>query len=97
MKHWVTFVGYLEGFSFLILMFYAMPMKYFAGEPEMVTLFGSLHGGLFVAYVGLLLMGVGKHWTSKALIHGFVAASLPGGPFVFERIMSTGRYNPVNE
>ena len=97
MKRWVTLVGYLEGFSFLILMFYAMPMKYFAGEPEMVTLFGSLHGGLFVAYVGLLLLGVGKHWTSKALIHGFVAASLPGGPFVFERIMSTGRYNPVNE
>jgi integral membrane protein len=50
-KHWVTFVGYLEGFSFLILMFYAMPMKYFAGEPEMVSLFGSIHGGLFVAYV----------------------------------------------
>ena len=97
MKRWVTLVGYLEGFSFLILMFYAMPMKYFAGEPEMVTLFGSLHGGLFVAYVGLLLLGVGKHWTSKALIHGFVAASLPGGPFVFERIMSTGRYNPANE
>ena len=97
MKRWVTLVGYLEGFSFLILMFYAMPMKYFAGEPEMVTLFGSLHGGLFVAYIGLLLLGVGKHWTSKALIHGFVAASLPGGPFVFERIMSTGRYNPVNE
>jgi len=52
-KHWVTFVGYLEGFSFLILMFYAMPLKYFAGEPEMVSLFGSIHGGLFVAYVGL--------------------------------------------
>ena len=97
MKHWVTLVGYLEGFSFLILMFYAMPLKYISGEPEMVSLFGSLHGGLFVAYVGLLLLGVGKHWTSKALIHGFVAASLPGGPFVFERIMSTGRYNPVNE
>ena len=54
MKRWVTLVGYLEGFSFLILMFYAMPLKYIAGEPEMVTLFGSLHGGLFVAYVGLL-------------------------------------------
>ena len=70
MKHWVAFVGYLEGFSFLILMFYAMPLKYIAGEPEMVSLFGSIHGGLFVAYVGLLLMGVGKHWTRTALIHG---------------------------
>ena len=42
MKHWVTFVGYLEGFSFLILMFYAMPLKYISGEPEMVSLFGSI-------------------------------------------------------
>ena len=82
MKHWVTFVGYLEGFSFLILMFYAMPMKYFAGEPEMVSLFGSLHGGLFVAYVGLLLMGVGKHWNRTALIHGFIAAVVPAGGVV---------------
>ena len=49
MKRWVTLVGYLEGLSFLVLMFYAMPLKYIAGEPEMVTLFGSLHGGLFVA------------------------------------------------
>ena len=93
MKHWVTFVGYLEGFSFLILMFYAMPMKYFAGEPEMVSLFGSIHGGLFVAYVGLLLMGVGKHWTSAALIHGFIAAVVPAGPFLFEGMLSGGEYD----
>ena len=43
MKHWVTFVGYLEGFSFLILMFYAMPLKYIAGEPEMVSLLSLIH------------------------------------------------------
>ena len=61
MKNWIAFVGYLEGFSFLTLMFYAMPMKYFAGEPEMVSLFGGLHGGLFVAYIFLLFIGVGKH------------------------------------
>ena len=60
MKQWVAFVGYLEGFSFLTLMFYAMPLKYFAGEPEMVSLFGTLHGGLFVAYIGLLFLGVGS-------------------------------------
>ena len=50
MKRWVTLVGYLEGLSFLVLMFYAMPLKYIAGEPEMVTLFGSLHG--VIAAVG---------------------------------------------
>ena len=93
MKNWVSLVGYLEGFSFLILMFYAMPMKYFAGEPEMVSLFGSIHGGLFVAYVGLLLMGVGKHWNRTALIHGFIAAVVPAGPFLFEGMLSGGEYD----
>ena len=53
MKPLLAFVGYLEGFSFLILFFYAMPMKYFAGEPEMVSLFGAVHGGLFTAHVRL--------------------------------------------
>jgi integral membrane protein len=73
MKSLIAFVGYLEGFSFLILMGYAMPLKYIAGDPEMVSLMGSLHGGLFVAYIALLFLGVGKHWTFTALIHGFIA------------------------
>tara|TARA_X000001036_G_scaffold417504_1_gene435536 strand:- start:2157 stop:2507 length:351 start_codon:yes stop_codon:yes gene_type:complete len=88
-----SFVGYMEGFSFLILMFYAMPMKYFAGEPEMVSLFGSIHGGLFVVYIGLLFMGVGKHWSFKALIHGFIAAVVPAGPFLFDGLLISGEYD----
>ncbi len=86
-------VGYLEGMSFLVLMFYAMPLKYVAGEPEMVTLFGSLHGGLFVAFMGLLLLGVGKHWNRTALLHGFVAAVVPAGPFLFEGMLAGGEYD----
>jgi len=92
-KRWVAFVGYLEGMSFLVLMFYAMPLKYVAGEPEMVALFGSLHGGLFVAFIGLLLLGVGKHWNRTALIHGFVAAVVPAGPFLFEGMLAGGEYD----
>jgi len=95
-KHWVTLVGYLEGFSFLILMFYAMPLTYIPGEPALVTLFGSPHGGPFVTYVALLLMGVGKHWTSTALIHGFIAAVVPAGPFLFEGLLSGGEYDVRN-
>ena len=93
MKSLVAFVGYLEGFSFLILMGYAMPLKYIAGDPEMVSLMGSLHGGLFVAYIALLFLGVGKHWTFTALIHGFIAAVVPAGPFLFEGMLSGGEYD----
>ena len=40
-----------------------------------------------------LLMGVGKHWTSTALIHGFIAAVVPAGPFLFEGMLSGGEYD----
>ena len=93
MKSLIAFVGYLEGFSFLVLMGYAMPLKYIAGDPEMVSLMGSLHGGLFVAYIALLFLGVGKHWTFTALIHGFIAAVVPAGPFLFEGMLSGGEYD----
>ena len=93
MKRWVTRGGYLEGLSVLVLMFYAKRLKLIAGEPEMVTLFGSLHGGLFVAFIGLLLLGVGKHWNRTALLHGFIAAVVPAGPFLFEGMLSGGEYD----
>ena len=44
----------------------AMPLKYLAGEPMMVRIVGSLHGLLFVLFVGLLRVG-----------HGFAIAPPP--------------------
>ena len=93
MKSLVSFIGYLEGFSFLLLMGVAMPMKYIGGDASMVSLVGSLHGGLFVAYIGLLFLGVGKHWNLTALIHGFIAAVVPAGPFLFEGMLVSGEYD----
>jgi len=40
-----------------------------------------------------LLMGVGKHWTRTALLHGFIAAVVPAGPFLFEGMLSGGEYD----
>ncbi|NCG01064.1 MAG: DUF3817 domain-containing protein [Euryarchaeota archaeon] len=94
MKQAVSLVGYLEGFSFLILMGFAMPMKYIAGDPSWVSMMGSLHGFLFLAYVGLLFIGfVRKHWNFTALIHGFIAAVVPAGPFLFEGMLISGEYD----
>jgi len=92
MKSLVKAVGYLEGTSFLVLMGIAMPMKYIGDDPTMVSIMGSIHGFLFLTYIGILFLGVGKHWNFTALIHGFIAAVLPAGPFVFERMMSSSRY-----
>ena len=93
MKRVVTILGYLEGLSFLILLGYAMPMKYLFDDPAPVSLFGAVHGFLFIAYLASLYLGVGKHWTSRALIHGFAAAVLPAGPFLFDGMLASGKYN----
>lgn len=41
-------MGFIEGMSLLILLFIAMPLKYWAGLPLAVTIVGSVHGGLFI-------------------------------------------------
>ena len=93
MKQLVSIVSYLEGFSALLLFSVAMPVKYIGGDPELVSLVGAIHGALFVAFIAILLVGVGKHWNRTALFHGFVAAVVPAGPFLFDGMLISGEYD----
>ena len=93
MKQLVSIVSYLEGFSALFLFAVAMPVKYIGGDPELVSLVGAIHGGLFVLFIGLLLAGVGRHWNRVAFYHGFVAAVVPAGPFLFDGMLISGEYD----
>ena len=68
MKQLVSVISYLEAFSALLLFSVAMPVKYIGGNPELVSIVGAIHGGLFVLFVGLLLFGVGKHWNRVAFL-----------------------------
>ncbi len=49
--------AFLEGVSYVVLLFVAMPLKYVAGAPLAVRVFGSLHGALFVWLMLELLAG----------------------------------------
>jgi len=93
LKQLVSIVSYLEGFSALFLFAVAMPVKYIGGDPELVSLVGAIHGGLFVLFIALLLAGVGKHWNRLAFYHGFVAAVVPAGPFLFDGMLISGEYD----
>ena len=93
MKQLVSFISYLEAFSALLLFSVAMPVKYIGGEPELVSIVGAVHGGLFVAFIALLFVGVGRHWNMTALIHGFIAAVVPAGPFLFDGMLISGEYD----
>jgi integral membrane protein len=54
-KNYLT-VGKIEGYSYLALLFIAMPLKYLADIPTAVRIAGSIHGVLFVAFVVFIIL-----------------------------------------
>ncbi len=79
-------VALAEGCSFLILLCVAMPMKYFMGMPEVVRVVGSIHGGLFLLYVGLLaVLHVRQRWSVMFSLYAFVASIIPFGTFILDK------------
>ena len=78
-------VGLAEGTSFLLLLLVAMPIKYLANSPEAVRIVGALHGGLFLIYVGLVLLsGALGRWKWTRVLLGLISSVVPLGPFFFD-------------
>lgn len=83
---WFRKIAFAEGVSFIVLLFIAMPLKYFAGMPMAVTIVGGLHGVLFVAFVILAREVKNEYkmswtWMGKALL----ASILPFGTFYMDK------------
>ncbi len=79
-------IALLEGISFILLVFVAMPLKYFADLPLAVKYTGWAHGVLFVAYVIFLIQcWIEYSWTFKRVIIFFLASLLPFAPFLVDR------------
>src|SRR5688572_5930882 len=78
--------GISEGISFLILLFIAMPLKYFAGWPDGVKYVGWIHGLLFIFYVfALISISISAGWSFKRVAIAFIASLLPFGTFILDR------------
>jgi integral membrane protein len=78
-------VAFLEGSSFLILLFVAMPLKYLAGYPLAVRIVGSIHGALFLLFlVALYRAARARAWGRGRSFAAFMASLLPFGTFVFD-------------
>ena len=83
---WFRKVAMAEGTSFLVLLFIAMPLKYFADEPMPVKIVGYAHGFLFVAF--MLLAFVVKFRFNRTWgwgVKAFVASIIPFGTFLMEK------------
>ncbi|MCP4014321.1 MAG: DUF3817 domain-containing protein, partial [Phycisphaeraceae bacterium] len=76
------------GISTLVLFGVAMPMKYLAGQPEWVSVVGSLHGLLFMVVVVMFLVGrTVVPLTGRMTILGLVGAVLPLVPFYVDVLL----------
>jgi len=80
-------IGFLEGISLLVLVFVAVPFKYFLGHPELVKLMGPIHGLLFCLFVFITLsVGVSYKWIfGKITWKVLVACIIPFGTFYVDR------------
>ena len=79
-------IALAEGVSFLTLLSIAMPMKYFLGMPEVVRIVGSIHGVLFVLYVGLLAMlHFRQRWSYTFSLYALLASVIPFGTFMLDK------------
>lgn len=79
-------VALLEGLSYIMLLFVAVPIKYIGDDPQYVKMLGMPHGLLFVAYVALAIM-IGKElkWNNVVLRNVLLASIIPFGTFFVDK------------
>jgi integral membrane protein len=82
MKKAFRLISFLEGISYLLLLFIAVPIKYFQGNELYVKILGMPHGILFIGYILLLIMIQKKmKWNLKTTLVISLASIIPFGTF----------------
>jgi len=75
-------INTIEGFSYLILVFIAMPIKYILGFAIAVKIAGMVHGALFVLFLYLGVKAwIATKWSLSQTIIFFIASLIPFGTF----------------
>ena len=86
MKNIFRIVSFLEGVSYLLLLFIATPIKYLQGDASYVKMLGMPHGVLFMLYfVMALVIRKQMKWDNKNLLIVLVASVIPFGTFYVDK------------
>ena len=79
-------VSYLEGISYLLILFVTMPLKYMFESPEPNKMIGMAHGVLFLLYIVLaFLVKQEKKWNNKTLLIVLICSIIPFGTFWMDK------------
>jgi len=78
-------VAFLEGLSYILLLFVGVPLKYLGNDVTLVKLLGMPHGFLFMAYIAfIIILRFDTPWFKKHFILIALASVIPFGTFVVE-------------
>jgi integral membrane protein len=75
-------IAFVEGVSFLVILFVTMPLKYYANMPQPNKIFGMAHGLLFILYVLAVVQSkIQYEWSFKKTVLALLASIIPFGTF----------------
>ena len=79
-------MAYVVGVLLLILVFVAVPLRYIADEPLLVSIVGPIHGFLYMVYlVTAFDLAVRARWPFVRTVLVLLAGTVPVMSFVAER------------
>lgn len=79
-------ISFLEGLSYLLLLFVAVPIKYIGENETFVKMLGMPHGLLFIVYIIMaILLKYELSWNSKVFWSVLIASIIPFGTFYIDR------------
>ena len=86
MKKFFRLITLLEGLSYILLLFIAVPVKYWGGDDAYVKLLGMPHGLLFMLYLVLaLLLKDDYQWNRRDTLIVCLASVIPFGTFYVDK------------
>ena len=79
-------IALLEGLSYVLLLFIAVPLKYLNNDPSYVKMLGMPHGLLFMGYIALaIVLRTENQWIKNNFFMVLMASVIPFGTFVVEK------------
>lgn len=79
-------IGFMEGITLLVLVFIAVPLKYYFGDPSWTKAIGPVHGAIFLLFViNALSVGLEQRWKPAITWKVIIACFIPFGTFYIDK------------
>ncbi len=79
-------ISFIEGLSLIVLLFIAMPLRYYMGNMEIVPICGMTHGLLWTLYmVASLAVSHKKEWSVGYWLFTVLLSVVPFGFVLMEK------------